>query len=791
MFSAILLALITADNSRAIDNPSNPAGKSFGLNGKLKSQNQRARLESEKAARDANKIAKDLKLIKFKDVSNLNDLQLNGEQKKLAKSTKDLNKKQAVMLKGIEIVRKGPQEIQYKLINQIKTALEKVTNVKKSVEIRLKDVNVELSNRRHAKKKYMSQSTASARPIPTPKEPINKGPKKLPKKLQAKDKNARPTPDTFSRFKKEALIKPKLKSPTSPEGKTSINRFPNNVLPTERNSPPLPSGEADNHETSELIPPQFCQINANQVAIFPLYTNYCQILNQGNYASYDQYGGPRIRSARVGSGVQATICTKENFLGKCVTYKRDFELFDKIGVVKTTQLFSMKIEPRVINAADCIPGPNQVALFEDSNWVGKCVVHNVGSYGNKSEIGLKGDSISSIRLGSNAWLHAYIDSNFRGSNKVFRASEIYLHSAALWGNSISSIKVLKNGLMHQGVPPPQVASPPENETAISKIPRNVLSLEGDSPPQRALPPENETTRSRIPRNVLSLGEDSPPQRTSTLENESARSRIPKNVLALGGDSPPQRNLSTEEKKDIQCREYAVPTHEPNGTIINGAGFTVEAYCSENITFCYNPAPNEVAFKNNLGAGNGDCRIKTVGRYSKSHSIVGSRVISIRMGHTVQVRICTEENFQGKCVTYKHDIVLSNSYGVVKRGSVRSAKVEPRVINAADCIPGPNQVAFFQDSSWVGTCVVRNVGNYGNKNEIGLKGDSISSFRLGSNAKIRVFEHNNFEGRNKVFQESEIYLNPHRTCGYNPFHPDCILANDEWGNTISSINVMRK
>ena len=81
-------------------------------------------------------------------------------------------------------------------------------------------------------------------------------------------------------------------------------------------------------------------------------------------------------------------------------------------------------------------------------------------------------------------------------------------------------------------------------------------------------------------------------------------------------------------------------------------------------------------------------------------------------------------------------------------------------NAA-CTPGANQVAFFTDANYKGSCVVKGLGNYASAGAIGLPNDSISSVQLGPNAQAVVCKDNNFQGDCILISSSVSFLNNSR------------------------------
>ena len=69
-------------------------------------------------------------------------------------------------------------------------------------------------------------------------------------------------------------------------------------------------------------------------------------------------------------------------------------------------------------AAGCEPGPNQVTLYEHSNYGGKCSVLGVGDYRDSAATGLANDSVSSIKIGSNVQIHVANHSQKGNTSKL-------------------------------------------------------------------------------------------------------------------------------------------------------------------------------------------------------------------------------------------------------------------------------------------------------------------------------------------------------------------------------------
>ncbi|MBI5030229.1 MAG: hypothetical protein HZB51_06865 [Chloroflexi bacterium] len=63
-----------------------------------------------------------------------------------------------------------------------------------------------------------------------------------------------------------------------------------------------------------------------------------------------------------------------------------------------------------------------------------------------------------------------------------------------------------------------------------------------------------------------------------------------------------------------------------------------------------------------------------------------------------------------------------------------------VTSIQQCLPGPDQAAFFVDWNYKGSCVVKNIGSYDNVDQMGIPNDSLSSLMVGANVKATVCMH---------------------------------------------------
>ena len=77
-------------------------------------------------------------------------------------------------------------------------------------------------------------------------------------------------------------------------------------------------------------------------------------------------------------------------------------------------------------------------------------------------------------------------------------------------------------------------------------------------------------------------------------------------------------------------------------------------------------------------------------------------------------------------------------------------------NAAGCNPGDDEVAFFQNGNFGGTCIVLGMGAYENSKKMRMKNDSISSFIVGKFVQVRACNH-----ASNIIVGSGWFSDPHK------------------------------
>ncbi|OGO59163.1 MAG: hypothetical protein A2029_03890, partial [Chloroflexi bacterium RBG_19FT_COMBO_47_9] len=121
----------------------------------------------------------------------------------------------------------------------------------------------------------------------------------------------------------------------------------------------------------------------------------------------------------------------------------------RVGLRHFTKNYTCPIPP-----PSCVPGQNQVTLFEDPYYQGGCVKYNVGNYPTGSSLDPLGDNdAESILVGSNVIATLYSEENYGGhSQSVFRDTG-FIQYEWVYDNTLSSMKVLSRGAVPQAPTP--------------------------------------------------------------------------------------------------------------------------------------------------------------------------------------------------------------------------------------------------------------------------------------------------------------------------------------------------
>ena len=90
----------------------------------------------------------------------------------------------------------------------------------------------------------------------------------------------------------------------------------------------------------------------------------------------------------------------------------------------------------------CVPSANQVALYSDTDYRGKCALFSTGTHTSPTVFGELGvDNAASLRVGANVMTTLYIHNNLRGRGETFFTDDSSLGDNVIGFDTVSSLKV--------------------------------------------------------------------------------------------------------------------------------------------------------------------------------------------------------------------------------------------------------------------------------------------------------------------------------------------------------------
>lgn len=125
---------------------------------------------------------------------------------------------------------------------------------------------------------------------------------------------------------------------------------------------------------------------------------------------------------------------------------------------------SYQLKLQLTTPSLCTPNSDQVALFIDDNYLGSCVVKNIGVYPTVASIGLPNDSVSSVKVGSNVRLRLFDNEYYTGPNSTFYSNDAVLSNDAIGNDKVSSLRVEKRYAANLALNRPAWASSVESSS---------------------------------------------------------------------------------------------------------------------------------------------------------------------------------------------------------------------------------------------------------------------------------------------------------------------------------------
>jgi hypothetical protein len=109
----------------------------------------------------------------------------------------------------------------------------------------------------------------------------------------------------------------------------------------------------------------------------------------------------------------------------------------RVGLTHFIKNYSCPIPP-----ISCIPGPDQVSLFEDPYYRGGCGKFGIGDYPSGNSMNPIGnDDTEAILVGDNVMATLYSDENFDGHSQTVSGDIAYMQYERVSGNTLSSMKI--------------------------------------------------------------------------------------------------------------------------------------------------------------------------------------------------------------------------------------------------------------------------------------------------------------------------------------------------------------
>lgn len=179
-------------------------------------------------------------------------------------------------------------------------------------------------------------------------------------------------------------------------------------------------------------------------AAFYMHANYiapCSLKQRGDYnwSGVTGLDNDSISSVRVGMNVEVILCSDANFDGFCEKIQQSDENL-RNNRVRNDTVTSLRVRDK--NTKDCPNGASQIAIFEHPNYVLPCSTLDIGVYPYSGSLGIRNDTLSSIRVGSEVQGELFQHREYRGKAERFLSDDSDLQNNRI-GESTTSVVVRK------------------------------------------------------------------------------------------------------------------------------------------------------------------------------------------------------------------------------------------------------------------------------------------------------------------------------------------------------------
>ena len=117
----------------------------------------------------------------------------------------------------------------------------------------------------------------------------------------------------------------------------------------------------------------------------------------------------------------------------------------KYSIFSSTLFLLFIVSAGDVSAQNCRPNANQIAIFDDWKFEGKCKVLDIAGYATPEALGFDNDSISSILVGKNVQAEICQNDLYKGACQTLVSDNDFLENTSVGNDSVSSIRVTRKG----------------------------------------------------------------------------------------------------------------------------------------------------------------------------------------------------------------------------------------------------------------------------------------------------------------------------------------------------------
>jgi hypothetical protein len=293
-------------------------------------------------------------------------------------------------------------------------------------------------------------------------------------------------------------------------------------------------------------------------------------------------------------------------------------------------------EPKAEATPACKPGPDQVAFFQDKNFMGACAVRGIGSYGDAAAMGIRNDQMSSVKVGGALQVVLCAGAAFSEDCQRMAADEPNLIRARIGNDRVSSAEVQARGQ--------QDCMPGSRQVAVFAHREFVAPCEirevGEYPDLAAVP---------------------------KLKDSISSIRVGQDVQAV---------LCRRASFAGDCQLFAASDESLIDSRIGNDRATSLKVQPRGLRECVPKADEAALFKYREFLA--PCVIKKIGDYSDAEAIglSDNSISSMSIGPAVQVCACENEAFGGNCSPFVNEAPgVGSSIGIISSVKVQPAGAE--------------------------------------------------------------------------------------------------------------------